>query len=244
MDTNLTNKTALVTGSTGKLSRVICLQLAMAGADLALHYRHNHDQAEELRRQVDKMGRRARVYACDLTEPREPERLAERVLHDFGRIDVLVNAASVFAFKRLGQTDDHLWQTMMDLHVTAVFRLVRALEANFRSHTGAIVNIADVWGLQPKASFLAYSVSKGALIALTKALADELAPTTTVNAIAPGIAHFPPDFPDQMREEVIRRIPMQRLAQPEAVADLILEIATNRYITGQIIAIDGGRSLI
>jgi len=243
MITDVTDKTALVTGATGKLSGVLCLQLARAGANLALQYHQNHERARELQKQVEQLGRRCCIYSFDLTVPSAPDQLAKTVFTDFTRVEYLVHAASIFAFKRLNQTDDQLWQTMMDLHVTALFRLVRAMEENFRRQSGSIVTLADIWGLHPKGSFLAYSVSKGALISLTKALADELAPTTTVNVIAPGIVDFPPDFPNSLREKVLHRIPMQRLGTSQEVADLVLYLLTNRYITGQTIAIDGGRSL-
>lgn len=239
---DLSNMTALVTGATGKLSRVICLRLAAAGADLALQYHANSAAAEELQAAIRAMGRRCVIHAADLTRPEEPGELARRVMADFGRVDVLVNAASVFDRRRLAQTDDRAWQAMMDLHVTAVFRLVRALMANFKDRSGAIVNLADIWGLRPQAAFPAYSVSKAALIALTQVLAQELAPQTTVNAIAPGIIHFADESAAQ-RERVVDRIPMHRPGTPEEVAELVLQIIANRYITGQTIVVDGGRSL-
>jgi pteridine reductase len=240
----LNNQIALVTGATGKLSRVVCLRLAQAGADLALHFHTNKSGAHDLKKMIEDLGRRCEIYSFDLAEPQAPQSLAEKVLADFGRVDILVHTASVFIGNRLAKTDDQFWQQMFDLHVTALFRLARTLENNFRRHSGAILNIADIWGLKPKAALLAYSVSKAALVALTKALAEELAPTTTVNAVAPGIIDFPPDFPDLLREKVIDRIPLHRPGRPEEIADLVVEIIANRYITGQVITIDGGRSLI
>ncbi|MFA5864337.1 MAG: SDR family oxidoreductase [Phycisphaerae bacterium] len=240
----LNNQIALVTGATGKLSRVVCLRLAEAGVDLALHFHKNESVAHDLKKMIEDLGRRCEIYSFDLTDAQAPQSLVEKVLADFGRVDILVHAASVFIGTRLAKTDDQLWQQMFDLHVTAPFRLARALENNFRCHSGAILNIADIWGLKPKAALLAYSVSKAALVALTKALAEELAPTTTVNAVAPGIIDFPPDFPESLREKVIGRIPLQRPGRPEEIADLVVEIIANRYITGQVITIDGGRTLI
>lgn len=243
MDFNLNNKIALVTGSTGKVTCHLCMGLAQAGANLALQYHRNHAQAEEIKKSVGRLGRRCEIYSFDLTDPSSPPDLAQKVLADFGGVDILVNTASAFVFKDLAGTQDALWQQMFDLHVTAVFRLVRALEKNFRGRESAILNFADIWGLAPKGSFLAYSVSKSALIALTKALADALAPTTTVNAIAPGIAHFPPDMPPAFQEKVLSHIPLRRTAQPREIADFALAILQNRYLTGQTLVIDGGRSL-
>lgn len=240
---DLNNKVALVTGATGKVSRVLCLRLARAGVDLGLHYHANRTQAEDLKKEVEGFGRRCEIYSFDLLDPQAPQALGQQVLADFGRLEILVNTASVFAFKDLAGTDNGLWQTMFDLHVTAPFRLVRALEENFRGRESTILNFADIWGLTPKAAFLAYSVSKGGLIALTKALAEALAPTTTVNAIAPGIIHFPPDIPQAFQEKVLKNIPLQRPGRAEEIAELALEILKNRYLTGQTLVIDGGRSL-
>ncbi len=244
MSFDLNNKVALVTGATGKVTRFICLRLAQSGVHLALHYHTNHAQAEELKISSERSGVRCQIYSSDLTVHDAPKILAENALADFGRVEILVNTASAFAFKNLSQTDEVLWRNMFDLHVSAPFRLVRALEQNFRGRESAILNLADIWGLAPKAAFLAYSVSKAALIALTKALADGLAPHTTVNALAPGLVHFPPDFPSSLQEKVLKNIPLQRPGTPEEIADFALHILQNRYLTGQIIAVDGGRSLL
>ncbi len=239
----LNNKVALVTGGTGKVSRVLCLRLARAGVDIALHYHSNHAGAGELKRAIAGLGRRCEIYSFDLLDPAVPAALAQKALTDLGPIDILINTASVFAFKNLTGTDDALWRTMFDLHVTAPFRLARSLEQNFRGRESAILNIADIWGLVPKAAFLAYSVSKAALIALTKALAEELAPTTTVNALAPGILDFPETTSHETREKVLGKIPLQRPGRAEEIAELALTILKNRYLTGQTLVIDGGRSL-
>jgi pteridine reductase len=243
MEQALSGKTALVTGATGKLSRAICLRLSAAGAQLALHYHTNRTAVEELAKAIKATGGQCRSYSFDLARADSPSALAERVLADFGKVEILVHAASAFVRRRLAETEDSTWQHLLDLHVTAAFRLVRALETNFKSRPGAIVNVADIWALKPKAAFLAYSVSKAALVALTQGLAEELAPQTTVNAVAPGIIDFPDGTPESVREAVLDRIPMHRVGSYDEVAELILEVITNRYITGQTLVIDGGRSL-
>jgi len=241
---DLGNKTALVTGSTGKLTRVVCEALARAGMNMALHYHSNDTLARELKRTVEELGRRCGIYAFDLATPDGCESLAASVLKDFGGVDVLIHSAAVFEPARLAATDDRRWQKHLDLNVTAAFRMARALEATFRTRDGAIVMMADIWGLRPKSGFLAYSVSKAALIALTKALAEEFAPRTTVNAVAPGIIDFPDGFPDSIQDTVLGRVPTRRPGRHEEVAAVIVEILKNRYLTGQVIAVDGGRSLM
>jgi pteridine reductase len=244
MPFTLKNKTALLTGATGKLTRELAVRLAQKGVNLALHYHTHGSEALELADQIESMGRRCAVYRADLTNAKGTTKLVDAVLADFGGVDILINGASKFVRKQLNQTDDILWQEMLDLHLTAPYRLARLLEENFRQREGAIINFADIWGLRPSKSFFAYSVSKGALVTLTKALADELAPTTTVNAIAPGIIHFPDDMPEAQRKKVVGRIPMNRLGTAAEVADLTISVISNRYITGQVFTIDGGRSLV
>ncbi len=236
-------KTALVTGATGKLTREVAIRLASKGVNLALHYHTQGEEALALAAQIEKMGRRCSVYRADLTQAKGIKKMVTAVLDDFGGVDILINSASKFIFKSLSQTDDELWQQMMDLHVTAPYRLARELEENFRRRQGAIMNFSDIWGLNPRKIFFAYSVSKGALISLTKALADELAPTTTVNAIAPGLIHFHEGATSAEQIKLPERIPLKRAGTVEEVVDMTLAVISNRYITGQVICIDGGRSL-
>jgi pteridine reductase len=236
-------KTALLTGATGKLTRGVAIRLAQAGTNLALHYHTQGEEALALAEQIETMGRRCAVYRADLTQAKGIKKMVEAVLDDFGGVDILINSASKFILKPLSQTDDELWQQMLDLHVTAPYRLAKALEENFHRRQGAIINFADVWGLHPRKTFFAYSVSKGALISLTKALADELAPTTTVNAIAPGLIHFHEGVNPAQQEKILERVPLGRTGTVDEVAEMTLAIIANRYMTGQVICIDGGRSL-
>jgi len=239
----LKNKIILITGATGKLTRVIAHYLAKTGADLALHYHNHKEQADELNEKIKSIGTRCKLYRFDLLVSANPEKLAQQVLSDFGRVDILINAVSRFAFSRIEQTDDELWDEMLKLNITVPFKLVRALAENFHNLSGSIVNIADIWGIRPKANFIAYSVAKSGLIGLTKALAETFAPNTTVNAIAPGIIDFPDDIDENKRKTIMGRIPLSRPAYPEEVAQAVIGVITNRYMTGQIIAVDGGRLL-
>lgn len=240
---NLQGTTALITGATGKLTRHIAIRLACAGANLALHFNQNKTQAESIRQSAEDMGVRCNIYSADLTEAGAVENLVGQVLKDFSGIEILINTASEFVVKRLSDTDDEIWKKILDLNMTVPFKFARVLEENFRRRESAIVNLVDIWGLKPKPAFIAYSVAKAGLIALTKALAEEFAPKTTVNAIAPGIIDFPDDTEDSKRQKVLSKIPAARLGKPEEIAEAVINIISNRYMTGQVIVIDGGRSL-
>jgi pteridine reductase len=237
------NKIALVTGATGRLNREVVLRLAHLGTNLAIHYHTRGEEALELADRIEKKNVRCAVYRADLTTYKGVKKLIEAVLEDFGGVDFLINGVSKFVRKRLSETDETLWKELLNLHLSAPYMLAKLLEENFRRRQGAIINFTDIWGDRPTKSFFAYSVSKGALATLTRALADELAPTTTVNAVAPGIIHFPNDYSADQREKVISRIPLGRPGTAEEVTDLVIAILSNRYITGQIFTIDGGRSL-
>jgi pteridine reductase len=237
------NKIVLITGATGQLCRQIVLRLAETGTKMAIQYHTDREDALALAKQLENMNVQCAVYRADLATFKGVKELVEAVLEDFGGVDILINGASKFVRKTLRETDDPLWQEMLDLHLSAPYRLIKRLEENFRRRESAIINFADIWGEKPTKSFFAYSVSKGAMITLTRALADELAPSTTVNAIAPGIIHFPDDFTQAQREKVISRIPMGRPGTAAEVADLVMAVLANRYLTGQVFTIDGGRSL-
>jgi pteridine reductase len=236
-------KIALLTGATGKLAGEVAIELARAGANLALHYHTHGEEALALADQIEKMGRKCSVYRADLTQTKGIRKMTDAVLDDFGGVDILINSASKFVVKSLSQTEDELWQQMLDLHLTAPYQIVRSLEQNFRQRQGAIINFTDIWGLHPRKTFFAYSVSKGALVSLTRAQADEFAPTTTVNAIAPGILHFDETTPPAQQEKIIARIPLGRTGRVEEVAQMTLAVIANRYMTGQVVCIDGGRTL-
>ncbi len=239
----LKQKTALITGSTGTLTQAIVLNLANQGVNLALQYYRNNAQVNELKKKLDLTNIKYKFYQFDLLETISPQQLAQKALADFTQIDILINAASRFCIATIEQTEDTLLNEMLTLNIAVPFKLARALADNFYHYNGAIINITDIWGIRPKANFIAYSTAKAGLIGLTKALAETFAPKTTVNAIAPGIINFPDNIDEDNRKKIISRIPVQRKGTPEEIAHAVIQIIQNRYITGQIFTIDGGRLL-
>ncbi len=239
----LNGKTALITGATGKLTRSIVSDLAKQGVKLALQYYRNANCAEALSSQLSEMPSEYNFYQCNLLEPESPENLAQQVISDFGKIDILINAASKFHFATLEQTNDSLLDEMISLNITAPFKLARSLSDNFKSISGSVINIVDIWALNPQENFIAYSIAKAGLTAFTKALAKTFAPNTTVNAIAPGIIDFPENIKEDKRKEIIKKIPLLRCGTYSEISQTVIYILKNRYLTGQIITVDGGRLL-
>lgn len=236
---------AMVTGGARRVGRAIVLELARAGFDVVIHYRSSRAQAEELATRIRSQGRRSEALAADLDDPSAIRALFAEVDRRFGRIDLLVNSAAVFRRTPF----DTLDETAFDLHVTTNLKApyLCCLEAGRRmiaAGAGAIVNVTDVAAERPFKSHIPYCVSKAGLVMLTRGLAKALAPHVRVNAVGPGTVLFRDDEPDEERRHVIRRIPMGRIGTPEDVARAVRFLAIEApHTTGQILLVDGGRSL-
>jgi len=239
-------KVALVTGSAKRVGRAIALELARAGCDVAVHYRRSADAAREVADAIGQMGRRAALVSGDLTDPKAPKRIVSQAVEGLGRVDVLVNNASVFGKTPIEQVDAETYERMFLVNTIGPGLLARAVAPLMRSAgAGRIVNLVDILIERPLKRYGPYCASKAALANLTRSLALELAPEITVNAIAPGIAVFPDDYSEELRHRLISRVPLQRAGTPEGIAALVRFLVTEGdYITGQIIAVDGGRSIV
>lgn len=241
----LTGIGCLVTGSTGVIGKAITLALARAGANCVCHYHSHAERAEELACQVVSLGPRAIALQADLRQPQAIEALLEKA-QVFGQLRVLVNSAAMFGRRPLAEITPQTIRDILDTNLTAPLLLsqgvVRLLKSQDKNVTlqAKIINIADVGGLHPWAGYAEYCASKAGLIAMTKCLAKELAPNITVNAIAPGIVTWstPSEHPSAQKQ--LARIPLGRFAQPEEIAETVLYLLKNDYVTGQVIQVDGG----
>lgn len=242
---DLHGKVTLVTGAAKRVGRAIALALAEAGSDIAIHYNGSEIAAAEVAGAAEKMGRRALLVRADLTDPAAPDRLVAQVLAGLGRIDVLINNASTFEKRSLADTDAAFWMNTLQVNLLAPALLARVAGLVMRdAGEGRIINLADILADRPAKGYAAYCTSKAGLAGLTRVLARELAPHVTVNAVAPGIAEFPDDFDEETRERLIAQVPLQRAGTPAEVASLVRYLVTSaNYITGQVIPIDGGRSI-
>ena len=233
---------ALVTGGAKRIGRAICLELAAAGFDLAIHHRDSGDEAEELAREIEAMGRRAACLSVDLADGIATHALIGRAAEALGPLSVLVNNASVFADDRLESLTGESWAAHMDVNLRAPVLLAQAFAAQAPDGS-AIVNILDQRVLKPDPRFFSYGLSKSALWVATRTMAQALAPRIRVNGVGPG-----PTLPSVHQaagefEAEARATPLQRAGSPEAVADAVRWLVDAGQVTGQMIAVDGGQHL-
>ena len=243
---DLSGQVALVTGSSTGIGRAIALELGRAGADVVCHGRD--DAADELVRELEKMGRRAFGMRADLCDHASHDELVRRAIAEFGRLDILVNNAGLIRRAPAVHYSDEDWQTLLDVNLTAVFRLSRAAGRQMLAQgRGSIVNIASLLSFQGGIRVPAYSASKGAVAQLTKALANEWAASgVNVNAIAPG--YIATDNTADLRKDpersrqILERIPAGRWGDPADIAGAAVFLCSkaSRYIHGHVLVVDGG----
>ena len=232
-------KLALVTGAAHRLGKSFALTLARLGYDIILHYHSAEDEARQTQAEIESLSRSATLAQADLTQPAEIKSL----LSHLESLDVLVNSA---AFMPHGNTDSlslENWDSSLDLNLRAPFLLGQAC-AQKMTDGGLIVNITDVGAQKTWSKYPSYTVSKAALESLTKILARALAPKIRVNAIAPGFVLQSDIVPAEEWDRLIKRIPLKRPARPEEIASALEFLIKNEYITGQVIVVDGGYSLV
>jgi len=233
-------RVALVTGGARRVGRAIVERLAADDYTVAFTFLSSQGDARELERRIKGLAIRA-----DLTQPQDAAAaIFAQLTARFDRLDVLVNNASAYKPGRLDETDVPLIRELMAVHFESPLMLCRQFAPLLRAARGRVVNMIDLLAERPWPEYLAYCASKAALANLTLGLARELAPDVTVNGIAPGVVEWPDDYPQSEREKYLRRVPLGRAGTPEDVAQLVHFLATDgAYITGQIIRLDGGRSI-
>lgn len=238
----LAGRVALVTGAGHRLGRAIALTLAGRGMDVAVHFHRSRAPADETVAAVRALGRRAEAFPADLADAAQAHRLPALAAEAFGRLDVLVNSAGIMLRASVEETTPELWDTVLDTNLRSMFFTVQGALPWLRAAQGRVVNLADVGGLEPWANYAAHSISKAGVAMLTRVLARALAPGITVNAVAPGAVLPPEDWPDSAREHLARTTPLQRLGGPEDVTAAILYLLEGGdYVTGEVLAVDGGR---
>jgi pteridine reductase len=248
MSETMQGKVILVTGGAKRVGAAICRRLHGAGANIALHYRSSAQEALALQAEleVDRPNSVLCVQADLLALHDLPRMVAEIVKH-FGHLDGLVNNASSFYATTLAEVDEMHWADLVGTNLKAPLFLAQAAERELRKHMGAIVNIVDIHAERPMQGHLLYSVAKAGLVALTKALAQELAPQVRVNAVAPGVIIWPEqgEWDDEARrKQIVEHTLLKREGEPDDIARTVQFLLSNApYITGQIIAVDGGRSI-
>ncbi|MDX5362589.1 MAG: pteridine reductase [Pseudazoarcus pumilus] len=236
----------LVTGAARRVGAAIARALHAAGARILLHYRNAAGEAEALAAELNAL--RPQSAACvrgDLAASGVPQRIAADALAAFGRLDGLVNNASSFFPTALGEIDEAAWDDLIGSNLKGPLFLTQALAPALREAGGAIVNIVDIHAERPFRGYPLYCSAKAGLLGLTRALAVELAPEVRVNGVSPGPIAWPEDgqYAPAEREAIIADTLLRRQGQPEDIAGAVRFLMLDApYVTGQILAVDGGRS--
>ncbi len=245
-DTTLAGCSVLITGAARRIGAAIARRLHGAGMNLNLHYRHSRAEAEQLAAELEATRPDSvQLLQADLLDTARLPELVDACVERWGRLDVLVNNASSFYPTPLDTATEDQWDELLGSNLKAPFFLARAAVPQLRAHHGAIVNLVDIHAERPREGHPIYSAAKAGLQSLTRSLARELRPEVRVNAVAPGAILWAEggDDPDTQRA-ILERVALNRLGDPDDIARAVLFLVRDGgYITGQTLAVDGGRNL-
>jgi pteridine reductase len=246
MTESLAGKTALVTGGARRIGAAIARRLHAAGANVLVHYRDSEADASRLESELNAArARSAAKVKAELLAPIAPRALVSAALESFGRLDLLVNNASSFFPIAIGSVEPSHWEELIGSNLRAPLFIAQEAAAELAKREGAIVNIVDIHADRPLKGYPLYTIAKAGIAALTRALAVELAPHVRVNGVAPGAIAWPDDgqFEPEERNRIVATTPLKRVGTPDDVAQAVHFLACAPYITGQVLAVDGGRSI-
>jgi pteridine reductase len=243
---SLAGKTALVTGGGRRLGAAIARRLHAAGASVLIHYRDSDADATKLVDELNTVRQKsAAKVKAELLAPIAPRALVSAALDSFGGLDLLVNNASSFFPVGVGEIEASHWEELIGSNLRAPLFICQEAAPELAKRSGCIVNIIDIHAERPLKGYPVYSIAKGGLAALTRSLAVELAPKVRVNGVAPGAIAWPEDgqFEPAERERVVATTPLGRVGSPDDIAQAVHFLACATYVTGQVLAVDGGRSI-
>ena len=243
---SLSQRVVLITGAAHRIGARIAHTLHRAGANLVLHYRSSKVSADVIAQQLN--GQRANSVVLvqgDLHDTRRAPQIVGEAAAVWGRLDVLINNASTFHATPMGSVTEEQWEDLLGTNLRAPFFLSQAAAPFLRSTQGCIVNIADIHADRPLKNYPVYSIAKAGLVMLTKALASELGPEVRVNAVAPGAILWPEHGLDEVtKQRIVSRTFLKRQGDPSDIAQAVLFLIRDAgYMTGQVLTVDGGRSL-
>lgn len=238
----LVGQVALVTGAAKRIGRSVALRLATEGADVVVNYATSKAEAENVVHEIEALGRRAAAIQADVSKRAEVQRLFAEAAVKFGRIDILVNNAGQFFSAKFEDITDEQWDGIMNANLKSQFLCAQAAAPIMkRQGRGRIINLSSLGGMLAWPAFTHYCVSKAGVIMLTRCLARALGPEILVNSVAPGTIQFPGEAPD---EDYIARVPLHRTGTGDDIAGAVAYLATAEFVTGQVIAVDGGRAQV
>jgi 3-oxoacyl-[acyl-carrier protein] reductase/pteridine reductase len=239
---DIQGKTALVTGGAHRVGKAMTLALAGAGANVVVNYNSSSTAADETVIEAEALGVGALAVQADVSDHAAVTNMVDAAVARFGTVDILVNGASWFKTTPFPHTDIATWQRVTRILLDGSFYCANAVAPLMLERgEGTIVNIVDLSAWQPAPDFMAHSIGKAGLLAMTRQLAFDLAPTITVNAIAPGPVLAPPDYSEAERAEVAAGTMLKRWGTPQDVTDTLLFLIRSTYITGEYITVDGGQ---
>jgi len=241
----LTNKVALITGAAHRVGAAIATLLHEQGMRVIIHYRHSRDAAEGLKSKLEQIRPDSvALVSGDLLDTAALPHLFQQARDCWGRMDLLVNNASSFYPTPFSQVDQTQWKDLLGSNLEAPFFLSQAATEELKARRGSIVNIVDIHADRPLKDFPVYSIAKAGLVMMTRSLARELAPEIRVNAVAPGAILWPEGMEELARQEVVDRTALKRTGSPQDIANAVLYLTRDaHYTTGQVLAVDGGRTL-
>lgn len=243
---NLEGKVALVTGGSRGLGKAIALKLASLGADIIINYTSNSSKAEEVKKEIEALGRRAEIIQADISDFNKAKELVEAGLEMFGHIDVLVNNAGITKDNLILRMSEEDFDSVINVNLKGAFNVTKAaIRSMLKTKDCSIINISSVVGVAGNPGQTNYAASKAGLIGFTKALAKEVAKKNVrVNAVAPGFidTDMTGKLPEETVEEYKKNIPLGKLGEADDIANAVAFFATDmsKYITGQVLVVDGG----
>lgn len=242
---DLTGKSILITGAARRIGAALARGLHARGANILLHYRSSTHPAESLCAELNALrADSAATCVLNLAQTAQLPGLIERAVQAFGRLDVLINNASAFYPTPLGTITEAHWEDLMASNLKAPLFLAQAAAPELRRTQGLVLNMVDIHARRPLKDYTVYCIAKAGLAMLTRALARELGPQVRVNGIAPGAILWPEGAPEEDRDRILARTPLNRMGSPEDIVKAALYfIREAPYVTGQILAVDGGRSI-
>jgi pteridine reductase len=248
MNPSIKPKRALVTGAGARVGQAIAIELARAGFEVAIHYRHSKDGALETLKQCQSQGQaqgqaQGFIVQADLNTMAGVEDLIKSIAEKWDSLDVLVHNASIFEGVPFEEISIDQWDEMMQLHMKTPFRLTQGLLPLLKAcdNSALVVHMCDIGAERPVSGYTHYSVSKAGLVMLVKAMAVELAPKIRTMGISPGQVIWPENYSETLRNQLKQRIPMKDVGSPQDVATLVRFLAVEgKYLNGEIIAVDGG----
>lgn len=240
------DRTVFITGSSERVGRTIALSLARSGARVVIHFHTRENEALQTAQEVTSMvGWRPLIVQGDISQKADWIRMRDEILEKHGTIDVLVNNAAIFHKTPFFDTDEAEWDRFMSVNLKSVFLGSQIIgKTMYEQKQGKIINIADVSAYKVWSEYIPYCVSKAGVISLTKGLAKALAPYVLVNAIAPGTVLLAKEHDPSEEKKLIKKTPLKRVGSPEDIANTVaFLIEGSEFITGEVITVDGGRSL-